>query len=174
MDDGFDIDQTASARLAAQFPGADPLASEAVAALVRTHIMVADELGRRLRPSEVSLTGFLILGLLKVAGGTLRPSTIARWLRMTRGTVTGLLDSLEKRGFVRRLDDPDDRRMLRIELTDAAEAMLRDLLPAVFAADRAIMADLDAAELRELVRLLGKVQRTLRTAEAAAAARPRS
>lgn len=158
-----DIDPTyrLTARLAGEFPHADPLASECVVSLVRTQILLADELNRRLRPYRVSLTGFLILGLLRVTTGPLRPSTIARWLRMTRGTVTGLLDSLEKRGLVRRLDHPSDRRMLRIELTDAARELQTEMVPTMFATDQAIVADLSVAERRELVRLLSKVQRRL-------------
>ncbi len=157
----IDPDFRLSQPLAKGFPDADPLASECAVALVRTYILLADKLGAQLRPFGISLTGFLILGLLRVSGRTLRPSTIARWLRMTRGTVTGLLDSLEKRGLVRRLDHPTDRRMLSIALTDTAVELQAKMLPAIFRTDQEVMTDLTVAEREELIRLLGKVQRRL-------------
>jgi len=157
IDPGFRL----SRPLAKGFPDADPLASECAVAIVRTYILLADRLGAQLRPFGVSLTGFLILGLLRVSGGTLRPSTIACWLRMTRGTVTGLLDSLEKRGLVRRLDHPTDRRMLSIALTDKAVELQAKMLPTMFRTDQEVMTDLTVAEREELIRLLGKVQRRL-------------
>ena len=49
-------------------------------------------------------------------------SAIARQIRLTPAAVTALIDRLEKRGFVRRKSDPNDRRKVLVE---AAEATLR-------------------------------------------------
>ncbi|MEY2463907.1 MAG: hypothetical protein QOH64_2045, partial [Acidimicrobiaceae bacterium] len=45
------------------------------------------------------------------------PNELGERRLVTRGTVTGVLDSLEERGLVVRTPHPDDRRMLLIELT---------------------------------------------------------
>src|ERR1700755_3561286 len=42
-------------------------------------------------------------------------SAIARHIRLTPAAVTALIDRLEKRGFVRRLLDPGDRRKVLVE-----------------------------------------------------------
>ena len=49
-------------------------------------------------------------------------SAIARHIRLTPAAVTALIDRLEKRGFVRRKADPNDRRKVMVE---AAEETLK-------------------------------------------------
>ena len=56
-------------------------------------------------------------------------SAIAKHTRLTPAAVTALIDRLEKRGFVRRKADPDDRRKVLVEAADetrrvSAEAYL--------------------------------------------------
>lgn len=46
------------------------------------------------------------------------PSEIAAWLQMSPSGITGRLDALEKRGFIRRLPSPGDRRKVIVELTE--------------------------------------------------------
>lgn len=57
--------------------------------------------------------------------GRLTAGELARLAGLTTGAVTAVLDRLEKRGFVRRVPDPGDRRRVLAELTDQAreEAM---------------------------------------------------
>lgn len=38
---------------------------------------------------------------------------------LTAGAVTGVIDRLEKHGYARRVPDPDDRRRVRVEVTQA-------------------------------------------------------
>ena len=52
---------------------------------------------------------------------------------VTTGSMTSLLDNLEKRGLVRRLPHPDDRRKLLIDITPDAQAIVDELLPTLHA-----------------------------------------
>lgn len=52
--------------------------------------------------------------------GPVSPSAIGQSLSLTSGSVTVLLDRLEKKDLVRRLPSPDDRRALLIEATPKA------------------------------------------------------
>jgi DNA-binding MarR family transcriptional regulator len=72
--------------------------------------------------------------------------------------MTGLIDTLERDGFVKREPDPVDRRMMSVRLTPKAEAFLQGLLPGHFRIHSAIMSALSEAERKVLVRLLAKVQ----------------
>jgi DNA-binding MarR family transcriptional regulator len=49
--------------------------------------------------------------------GRIAAGDLARELRLSTGAVTTLVDRLERAGYARRLDDPDDRRRVLIELT---------------------------------------------------------
>jgi DNA-binding MarR family transcriptional regulator len=59
------------------------------------------------------------------------PSQIADHIGVTRGTVTGLLDGLERDGFVERTLDPRDRRALTIKMTDKSRVFLDSFLPTI-------------------------------------------
>ena len=57
------------------------------------------------------------------------PSAIADHIGVTRGTITGLLDGLERDGYVERSDDPRDRRALTIKINNKARTFLDAFLP---------------------------------------------
>src|SRR5438552_17542361 len=59
----------------------------------------------------------------------LTPSALAEAAEVTRGTMTGLLAGLERSGLVKRIEHPEDRRMLSIELTEAALDLFERILP---------------------------------------------
>jgi DNA-binding MarR family transcriptional regulator len=60
------------------------------------------------------------------------PSTgeLAELLRVRPATLTGLADRLERNGFVRRWTDASDRRVVRIGLTEAGDALLDEVFAA--------------------------------------------
>lgn len=59
----------------------------------------------------------------------LSPSELAKRTGVTRGTMTQFIDAIEKDGFVKRVEDPKDRRGMLVELTEMGEKKLKDLLP---------------------------------------------
>ena len=61
-----------------------------------------------------------------VQEGPRSPTAIQRKLGLTSGSVTALLDRLEKRGFVARHSDPKDRRALRIKPSPDAKRLVAD------------------------------------------------
>ncbi|MHC1742790.1 MAG: MarR family winged helix-turn-helix transcriptional regulator [Syntrophobacteraceae bacterium] len=69
---------------------------------------------------------FMLIALLEEDG--VQPSQLADKTALDRPTVTGLLDRLERDGWVVRRLDPNDRRTLRVHLTPktlgAREALL--------------------------------------------------
>jgi DNA-binding MarR family transcriptional regulator len=71
-----------------------------------------------------------------------RPSDVADELGMSKQAVNYLLGGLERAGYVRRADDPDDRRSRRVELTARGEVVRRTI--------RATVAHIEAELAREL------------------------
>ena len=67
----------------------------------------------------LSTARFGVLGQLVQAGEPLPLSEIAARLSCVRSNMTQLVDRLEADGLVRRVNDPDDRRSIRAELTPA-------------------------------------------------------
>jgi DNA-binding MarR family transcriptional regulator len=61
----------------------------------------------------------VLSSLRLVAGHRSSPGELASNLELSSGAMTSRLDRLEKEGLVRRLPDPDDRRGVVVELTEA-------------------------------------------------------
>jgi DNA-binding MarR family transcriptional regulator len=146
---------------AREFPDLDPSAVEAVLHLLRAGDEVFGAVERGLAEHQVSPGRFGVLMLLwrrRLKGGAAHtPATLAEAAGVTRATMTGLIDTLERDGLVRRASDASDRRMWMVNLTPKGDDFLRQMLPDHFKRVAALMQPLAESERALLVRLLGKV-----------------
>jgi MarR family 2-MHQ and catechol resistance regulon transcriptional repressor len=85
-------------------------------------------------------------------------SVLSESLLVSKANITGLMDSLEKRGYVRRRPDPQDRRVILAEITEKGRAVLHRLLPRHFRAVEAMLKDLSPKEKEALVELLARIR----------------
>ena len=76
-----------------------------------------------------SLTQFMVMGLMESVeeGEPYTISSMAGKLGIDPATVVRTVDSLEKRGLVKRRRDKQDRRQVFVELTDAGRAARKEL-----------------------------------------------
>jgi DNA-binding MarR family transcriptional regulator len=73
---------------------------------------------------------FMVLGVLaRESPKAMCPSELAAVCGVTRATITGLVDSLERDGMVTREMSPADRRMMPVRLTDEGRAFLDKAMP---------------------------------------------
>lgn len=139
-----------------------PCAGACAAGLRQLGSLVSTELDRSLRRRGFSSAAFGVLQVLHQAGGSAAPHEISDRLAVSRATVTGLLDGLERRRLVRRARHPGDRRMLRVEMTGRAHVLLAEMLPEHNRAVGRIFAGLGAPEQQQLRTLLNRLQAHLR------------
>nr|WP_251373765.1 MarR family transcriptional regulator [Janthinobacterium sp. JC611] len=102
---------------------------------------------------------FVLLALLRDVPEGLSPHALAERAGVTRGTITGLLDGLERDGFLARHPDQVDRRKLLVRLSakgDMAAATLVDEHAQWIAS---LFADVTPDEMRVLSALLEKAWR---------------
>jgi DNA-binding MarR family transcriptional regulator len=127
--------------------------------LVRTTSAFLDEVDRWRRPLVgLSAAATQILTVVEGAGEPLPPHTIAERLLVTSGTMTSLLDTLERRKLIRRIPHPDDRRKILVDITPEARRIVDMVMPLVHATSRDAFSVLSARDRRTLVTLLGRVQ----------------
>jgi DNA-binding MarR family transcriptional regulator len=79
------------------------------------HSRVAEQMG-------LSGTDHKCLELVIQAREPLTAGRIAQLSGLSTGAVTGVIDRLEQRGFVRRVRDPHDRRKVLVEVADFDES----------------------------------------------------
>jgi len=147
------------------YPGASAKATESAMNLVRTADMLVKRIGALVQPLDLTPSSGLVLGILADAPGPLPPNQIAERLIISRATVTGLLDSLERRGYVTRRPHATDRRMLGIELTDAGRQAARDMRLVVHQHQNAWLSALSEQEQEQLIQALHRVQGALEESE---------
>jgi DNA-binding MarR family transcriptional regulator len=98
-----------------------------------------------------------------VAGAAepIRPSVIASRMMVTRATITGVLDSLESRGLVRRVASANDGRARDVSITTSGKRLARRIEPKLHEFETALMTVLTDGELDELLRMVAVLQSRL-------------
>jgi len=135
-----------------------PTSADCVQSLQRIEGLLAGRMNNLFRPYGLSTATFNVILVLSRAGGSLSPCDIGEQLSVTRGTVTGLLDSLERQRLVRRTPHPKDRRMLLIELTDEGRDILDRLMPEHIQGMGELLACLSESEKKAFAGVLAKIQ----------------
>ena len=99
------------------------------------------------------------LSALRIAGPPhrLSPTRLAKGLMLSSAGITSRIDRLERRGYVRRLDDPNDRRGVLIELTDEGLEVVDAAVAANTTSERTLLDRLDSAEIASLEGILRKL-----------------
>lgn len=106
---------------------------------------------------------WVLILLMRESDYTTTPSTLADKAGVSRATMTGLLDGLEREGLVARIFDTRDRRRISIHLTPAGLAKLDEVMPDYYQRVRHLMAPLDEAERQQFMALLTRIQAGAKT-----------
>ncbi len=93
--------------------------------------------------------------------GPLTMGELARRISVTEKTVTGIVDRLERDGFLHRERDAADRRVVRARATGRGASVSRDIEEGVTGKLAALLALLDAADRRALVGILERLTERL-------------
>ena len=119
-----------------------------------------------LAPDRLSWTSFVGMWVLWV-WGEMEARAFAAAIGISRPTATGVMRTLEARGFVSRKKDAQDGRMVLVKLTARGRAKIEDLFPKFNAEESSVAAGLSpteqehlAAMLRTLLRAVGPAGQT--------------
>jgi DNA-binding MarR family transcriptional regulator len=125
--------------------------------------LIEAQIRTRLRDSfATTLPRFDLAAQLAREPDGLKMGELSRRLMVTGGNVTGLVDQLEADGFVARVDDPEDRRAIRIRLTKPGRAWFEDMAREHETWVVDLFGGLTAAERQQLFKLLARLKTTLK------------
>lgn len=133
-------------------------ALDAYIKLVRAVDSVSSRIHRHLDATKLTITQFGVLEVLFHLG-PLYQRDLAEKLLKSGGNITLVIDNLEKRELVKRERQVEDRRCVRVCLTDKGQQLISQIFPSHVAAVVNEMSILTASEQEELGRLcrrLGK------------------
>jgi DNA-binding MarR family transcriptional regulator len=124
-------------------------ASAAIRRHMESRVLAADRL---------SWTSFVALWVLWV-WGEMESRDLAAAVGISRPTSTGVVTTLERRGYVRRRKSSEDGRMVRVSLTDRGRAKIEELFPRFNAEEAAVTAHLSAEQQESMAAMLRSMLR---------------
>jgi len=146
----------------AQSPEDDILpTSRSIGYLVRqTHRAFTRALQARIASSGVSIGMWYFLRVLWQEDG-LSQRELSQRVGMMEPTTASALDNMERKGFVRRLRNRTDRRVVNVFLTERGRALRRELLPLAAAVNERAVRGVSADDIGRLRAILARLRAAL-------------
>lgn len=139
------------------------ITTKALAMRIRRIAHLVDRAMRR----ELAATGVepweieVLLSLRRAGDRRRSAGELARESQVTSGAITNRVDRLERRGWVLRTIDPDDRRQVQVTLTDDGVAQADRIIAAKNETEERIFAGVDRRTLERVTTDLRKVLASL-------------
>ncbi|MBV8071765.1 MAG: MarR family transcriptional regulator [Acidobacteriaceae bacterium] len=145
-----------------QYAGFDLLSAEVTISFLYTHDVLSQILNRLLAEHRLSRSTLNILMLLRHGPAEgMQLHDLGELLLVSRANITGLMDHLEEKGYVKRIVDPEDRRARYARITKKAEALLDQFMPVYYRFLKQLLRDLSEGEKESLIRLFRKTRASL-------------
>lgn len=127
--------------------------------LTRITALYVDRLASAiLKPMGLSLAEYKILYVcIKCPEERITNSFIEGHFQMSHSTAVGLLNHLEKDGWIKRIPNPDNKRKKMVVLSGMAQSKTPDLLNAGQELENQFTANLTEAEKQEYIRISKKI-----------------
>jgi DNA-binding MarR family transcriptional regulator len=145
----------------------DFTAMSAVSNIYRSGSAVRNHMERAvLSDHDLSWVAFTVLWVLWIWGDQ-ETGHVAAEAGITKGTLTGVIKTLQARKLVRRTPHLDDRRRVSISLTKAGQRLIEQVFPRFNQHETLAVSALSSTEQRELARLLRLVLGGISTVDGA-------
>ncbi len=134
------------------------LALDTFIKLTRANNSLLARIAHRSTHPDLSVSQFGTLEALYHLGSMSQTEICGKLLK-SGGNTTLVIDNLEKRGLVQRRRDPEDRRVVMVELTEAGLELIRSIFPRhaqVVAEEMSVLTAEEQRQLGELCKKLGK------------------
>ena len=140
-------------------PDVDVSGMQIIGRLARLTKAIGPRLDTTFAEHNLEAWEFDVLATLRRSGGPhrLTAGQLLETMMITSGTMTNRIDRLEDRGFIRRLKDPSDGRVVLVELAAKGLRKVDSALADHAANESRILSGLDKADQQHLVRLLRKL-----------------
>lgn len=134
--------------------------------LFYTHEIASTPLARSVGAHGLSLSAFNALMILSRSDAKESHfHKLSELLVVSKSNITGLIDCLEKRGLVERIEGSPDRRRRIARITEAGEKLLEAILPDHLALVQEMLGGISDEEKATLSELLARVRRCIRQAD---------
>lgn len=120
------------------------------------HVLLHRVIDLRTQPMGLTANQWRPLLLIQHKGID-TPAELARAINVDTGAITRMLDRLEAKGFLRRERIPEDRRVVKVVLTDAGHALADQIMPIIADVLNQHLQGFSEDEIRMLLALLKRM-----------------
>ncbi len=131
---------------------------ETVINIVHTANRLAQVGSSLLRRFDLTEAQFNLLFVLKYSNGNVTQSDLGKRLVVTRASITSLVDKMEEKGLVQRLDVPGNRRIHHVSFTPQGRALVDAIEPQYRKVVHATVSGLRKEDCEVLTRHLDRVR----------------
>jgi DNA-binding MarR family transcriptional regulator len=117
---------------------------------------VSEQFRKQVEAQGVTVSEWVALRQLYEGEGSSVAELVDR-LGMTKGAISKVLDRLEAKGMLRRVETTEDRRLLRLELLPAGRALVPVLAALADANDAHYFSSLSEEDRQHLLRILQSI-----------------
>ena len=128
----------------------------------RAHSLLLDAIEPSLEAHGFTFVQYQIMAQLR-DGIAVNPKDLCTQIRHNSGALTRVIDQLAERGLLERSRRDRDRRKVELELTAAGRKVIESLVPLVVDKLNLALSDFSSDEVRELTRLVLKLNVTLQS-----------
>ncbi len=114
-----------------------------------------------LRRYDATLIRFHIMSTLFKNGGEMTPSEIAESVFREKNSITAAIDTMERQGVVRREPSPNDRRSVKVVITDKGWQEANQLNPVAQELSREVLSCIDKEQIEVLVGIMRTIRESL-------------
>jgi DNA-binding MarR family transcriptional regulator len=127
---------------------------------------VTARIDEELAPYKLVRGTFDVLTALRRTGAPfcLSPKELTQYLVLSGAGLNGRLNTLERLGYIVRLPEPNDRRTLRIQLTNSGQRIVNKLTPLLFNLQWTMLSGFSATDRRSFSKYLMRMAETIRSA----------
>lgn len=127
-----------------------------VIGIMRASNLLVDDLKKTLKNYPINATEFSVMEFL-YSKGKKSIQEIRDRILLASGSATYVVDNLERKEYVRRIVNQNDRRVTYIKLTETGEDLINDIFPTHKKNTKKIFNDLTNEELIILKEILKKI-----------------
>ena len=139
----------------------DSIHQEAMLSVLRTSDLLENRLARLLREYDLTPYQYNVLRILRGEGEPMPMLAIADRMIQVAPAITRVVDQLKERGWVEKSQAAHDGRVFLINLTRAAENLLKKVDAPIVELHQSLMCNVPERELRQLVNTLARVRETI-------------
>jgi DNA-binding MarR family transcriptional regulator len=129
--------------------------------IMTSYEVLARYLEVQLKRYQVSLIRFNIMSTLFKNGGEMTPSELAEDVFREKNSVTAVINTMERQGVVRREPSSEDRRSVKVVITDKGWQEANRLNPVAQELSREALSCMDKAQVEDLVGMMRTLRESL-------------